>query len=205
MSRAGTVLDHLLHVCATRHLSLDSTRIPRGVAVPVHGTPFDFTSARRIGARIDEPHEQLRIGPRYDHTWVLDKAADAMSFAAELSSAGAVVWRGWAQATALRVDVSETEKEYRVLAEMPGVRKEDINVSINGNEIAISAEVKNEKEAKEGGQALRTERFYGKLHRALVLEHPIDEAKAQARYTDGVLELTLPKSEAAMPKRISVH
>ena len=107
--------------------------------------------------------------------------------------------------TPLRVDVSETEKEYRVVAEMPGVRKEDINVSINGNEVAISAEVKNEKEAKDGEKTLRTERYYGKVYRAFTLEHPVDEAKAEARYADGVLELTLPKSEAAMPKRIAVH
>jgi HSP20 family protein len=111
------------------------------------------------------------------------------------------VWSG----TPLRVDVSESEKEYRVIAEMPGVRKEDINVSINGNEVAISAEVKNEKEAKDGEKTLRTERYYGKLYRAFTLEHPVDEANAQARYADGVLELTLPKSEAAMPKRIAVH
>ena len=107
--------------------------------------------------------------------------------------------------TPLRVDVSETEKEYRVVAEMPGVRKEDINVSINGNEVAISAEVKNEKEAKDGEKTLRTERYYGKVYRAFTLEHPVDEAAAQARYADGILELTLPKSEAAMPKRIAVH
>ena len=113
--------------------------------------------------------------------------------------------RGWLQGAPLRLEVSETEKEYRVVAEMPGVRKEDINVSINGNEVTISAEVKNEKEAKEGDRTLRSERFYGKLHRAFTLEHPVEEANAQARYVDGVLELTLPKSEAAMPKRISVH
>jgi HSP20 family protein len=113
--------------------------------------------------------------------------------------------RGFTQVTPLPLDVSETEKEYRVVAEMPGVRKEDINVSINNNEVAISAEVKNEKEAKDGERTLRTERFYGKLQRAFTLEHPVDEAKAQARYENGVLELTLPKSEAAMPKRIAVH
>jgi HSP20 family protein len=112
--------------------------------------------------------------------------------------------RGWS-GTPLRVDVSETEKEYRVAAEMPGVRKEDINVSINGNEVAISAEVKNEKEAKDGEKTLRTERYYGKLYRTFTLEHPVDEGNAHARYADGVLELTLPKSEVAMPKRIAVH
>ena len=113
--------------------------------------------------------------------------------------------RGWTQGTPLRIDVSETEKDYRVVAEMPGVRKEDINVSINGNEVLISAEVKNEKEAKDGERTLRSERFYGKISRGFTLEHPVDEANAQARYVDGVLELTLPKSEAALPKRIAVH
>ena len=113
--------------------------------------------------------------------------------------------RKWALSTPLRADVSETEKEYRVVADLPGVRKEDINVSVDGNEVVISAEVKNEKEEKEGERTLRTERFYGKLHRAFTLEHPVDEANVQARYANGVLELTLPKTEAAMPKRITVQ
>ena len=113
--------------------------------------------------------------------------------------------RKWAQSTPLRLDVTETDKEYRVVADMPGVRKEDINVSIDGAEVVISAEVKNEKEEKEGERTLRTERFYGKLHRAFTLEHPVNEADVQARYADGVLELTLPKTEAATPKRITVQ
>lgn len=114
--------------------------------------------------------------------------------------------RGWnQQAAPLRVDVSETENGYRVVAEMPGVRKDDISVSIDGSQVTISAEVKREAEQKDGERVLRSERFYGKMQRQFVLEHPIDDAKAEARYTDGVLELTLPKSEAAMPKRISVH
>ena len=107
--------------------------------------------------------------------------------------------------TPLRVDVSETEKEYRVVAEMPGVRKEDINVSINGAEVTISAEVTNEKEEKEGERTLRSERFYGKLYRAFTLEHPVDEANAQARYADGVLELTLPKKAAAAAKQLTIQ
>ncbi|HYC46528.1 MAG TPA: Hsp20/alpha crystallin family protein [Burkholderiales bacterium] len=111
----------------------------------------------------------------------------------------------WGQAAPIRIDVSESEKAYRLVAEMPGVRKEDINVSIDGNEVTISAEVKNEKQADEGERTLRSERFYGKVSRTLTLGFPIDEAGAQAKYADGVLELTLPKSEAAMPKRITVN
>src|SRR5687768_2093179 len=113
--------------------------------------------------------------------------------------------QNWAQAAPVRVDVSENEREYRLMAEIPGVRKEDINVSINGGEVTISAEVKNEKEAREGERTLRSERFYGKVSRTLVLEYPVEEAGTEARYIDGVLELTLPKSQAAMPKRITVN
>ena len=113
--------------------------------------------------------------------------------------------QNWGQATPIRIDVSENENAYRLVAEIPGVRKEDINVSINGGEVTISAEVKNEKEAREGERVLRSERFYGKVSRTLVLEYPVEEAGAEARYVDGVLELTLPKSQAAMPKRITVN
>jgi HSP20 family protein len=111
----------------------------------------------------------------------------------------------WGQMTPIRVDVSENENAYRLHAEIPGVRKEDINVSINGGEVTIAAEVKNEKEAREGERTLRSERFYGRVARTIVLEYPIEEAGAEARYIDGVLELTLPKSQAAMPKRITVN
>ena len=113
--------------------------------------------------------------------------------------------QNWGQTTPLRMDVSEHEHAYQLVAEIPGVRKEDINVSINGGEVTISAEVKNEKEAREGERTLRSERFYGKLARTIVLEVPVDEAGAEARYVDGVLELTLPKSQSAMPKRITVN
>jgi HSP20 family protein len=113
--------------------------------------------------------------------------------------------RGWGQTVPLRVEVSENETAYRVAAEIPGVRKDDISVSINGPEVTISAEVKNENEVKEGERILRSERYYGKVQRTLALGFPIDESRAEARYTDGVLELVLPKSEAAMPKRVAVH
>ena len=113
--------------------------------------------------------------------------------------------QNWGQAAPVRIDVAENEREYRLMAEIPGVRKEDINVSINGGEVTISAEVKNEKEAREGERTLRSERFYGKVSRTLVLEYPVEESGAEARYVDGVLELTLPKSQASMPKRITVN
>ncbi|MGZ8267376.1 MAG: Hsp20/alpha crystallin family protein [Burkholderiales bacterium] len=104
-----------------------------------------------------------------------------------------------------RVDVSENEQAYTVRAELPGVRKEDINISIDGDQIAISAECKNEKEVKDGERVLRSERFYGKLHRAFQLGQAIDENAAGAKYADGVLELTLPKKAATQARRIAIQ
>ena len=107
--------------------------------------------------------------------------------------------------TQFRMDVSENDKEYQVLAEMPGVRKDEISITINGNEVAVSAEVKHEKDVKNGDTVLRTERYYGKIQRAFSLGHEVDQATAQARYSDGVLELTLPKKTAAAGKKLAVH
>jgi aldose 1-epimerase len=80
----GTILEHVLRVHASRYVPLDQTRIPLGVPAPVAGTPFDFTTPQRLGARIHDAHGQLRIGPGYDHCWVLDKRAGEMTVAAEL-------------------------------------------------------------------------------------------------------------------------
>jgi HSP20 family protein len=110
-----------------------------------------------------------------------------------------------AGAAQFRVDVSEDEKAYTLRAEIPGVKKEDINISIDGDTVAISAEVKNEKEVKNGERVLRTERYYGKVYRAFTLGQAVEEAGTHARYKDGVLELTLPKKAAAQAKRISVQ
>ena len=103
------------------------------------------------------------------------------------------------------MDVTENDKEYQVQAEIPGVKKEEINISINGNEVVVSAEVKHEKDAKNGDTTLRSERYYGKLQRAFTLGHEVDQATAQAKYSDGVLQLTLPKKIAAATKKLAVH
>ena len=104
-----------------------------------------------------------------------------------------------------RMDVTENDKEYQVLAELPGVRKDEISITINGNQVAISAEVKREKDVKNGGTTLRAERYYGKIQRSFALGQEVDEAAAQAKYNDGVLELTLPKKSAAAVKKLTVH
>jgi HSP20 family protein len=110
-----------------------------------------------------------------------------------------------AGAAQFRVDVSEDEKAYQIRAEVPGVKKEDINVTIDGDTVAISAEVKNEKEVKNGERVLRSERYYGKLYRAFTLGQAVEEAGTSAKYANGVLELTLPKKAAAQAKRITVQ
>ena len=105
----------------------------------------------------------------------------------------------------LRVDVTESEAGYVVRAEIPGVRKEDINVAIDGNQVEISAEVKNEKEVKDGEKVLRSERYYGKVYRAFALGQDIDEAATQAKYADGVLELSLAKKATSAARRITIQ
>jgi HSP20 family protein len=105
----------------------------------------------------------------------------------------------------IKVDVKEDDKAYQVHAEIPGVKKEDIQVSIDGNQVAISAEVKRQKEEKQGEKTLRTERYYGKVYRAFSLAQDVDQEQAQARYENGVLELTLPKRAAASTRKLTVQ
>jgi HSP20 family protein len=85
------------------------------------------------------------------------------------------------------------------------VKKEDIHVSIEGNQVSISAETKLEKEEKKGEKVLRSERYVGKVARSFTLAHDVDEAKSQAKYSDGVLELTLPKKAPNTAKKLAVQ
>ena len=105
----------------------------------------------------------------------------------------------------IKMDVKEDDKGYSVHAEIPGVKKDDIHVTIDGNQVAVSAEVKNEKEVKEGEKVLRSERYYGKVSRAFTLGQDVDEGAAQAKYSDGVLELVLPKKAVTKAKRLSIE
>ena len=105
----------------------------------------------------------------------------------------------------VKVDVTEGDNAYKVQAELPGVKKEDINVSIDGNHIAISAEVKKEHEEKNGERVLRSERYYGKFSRSFQLSQDVDESTAQAKYSDGVLQLVLPKKAPVSAKKLSIQ
>lgn len=93
----------------------------------------------------------------------------------------------------IRLDVSENGQAYTVRAEMPGLKKEDIQIDVEGNRVSIFAETRRDTEKKEGTTVLRTERYVGQQYRSFTLEQEIDDGKAQAKYQDGVLELTLPK------------
>ncbi|HUL93074.1 MAG TPA: Hsp20 family protein [Burkholderiales bacterium] len=105
----------------------------------------------------------------------------------------------------MKVDVAEQNGDYKVVAELPGVKKEDIKVNIDGDEVSITAETRVEKEAKEGERLLHSERYVGKIARAFRLSQEIDESRASAKYADGVLELTLPKKAAATAKQLSIQ
>jgi HSP20 family protein len=104
----------------------------------------------------------------------------------------------------IRMDVSESDGSYMVKAEIPGVKKDDIHVTIDGNMVSISAEVKHEKEVKEGEKMIRSERSYGKAMRSFRLDQEVNQDKAQAKYADGVLELTLPKKNGGPRKELPV-
>ena len=104
----------------------------------------------------------------------------------------------------MKVDVSKTDGAYAVKAELPGVKKEDINVSIDGNQVTISGEVKKEKEEKKGEQVIRSERYYGQVTRSFTLDQDVDETKAEAKYTDGVLSLTLPTKAKTSARKLTV-
>ena len=108
-------------------------------------------------------------------------------------------------ASQIRVDVTENGKEYAVHAEIPGVNKEDIQVSIEGNVVTLRTEIKQQDKQTEGEKVLRSERYYGAVSRSFQLPADIDEAAAKARYENGVLLLTLPKKVSSAPQRLVVE
>ena len=105
----------------------------------------------------------------------------------------------------IRVDVVEKDGIFKISADLPGVKKEDINVRIDGNLVQIDAETKGEKEVKEnGGKVLRNERYYGSVSRSFSLSQDVDESKATAKYENGVLTLELPKKATSASKRLTI-
>jgi HSP20 family protein len=105
----------------------------------------------------------------------------------------------------IKMDVTETENGYLVHSEMPGVKKEDIDVAIEGNQVTITAEVKREWERKEGDRVLRSERYFGDIYRSFTLPAELDESACEAKYDNGVLELKLVTKAAAPGKRLAIQ
>jgi HSP20 family protein len=108
--------------------------------------------------------------------------------------------RAWAPT----LDVHEDKDNFVIRAELPGLKREDIDVSLQDGALVISGERKFEK-TEEGTEVHRQERYYGKFQRALTLSEPVAADKVKADYKDGVLTVTLPKTEEAKPKKIDVH
>jgi HSP20 family protein len=105
----------------------------------------------------------------------------------------------------IKIDVSEQDGSYLVKAEIPGVRKEDIDVRIDGDQVTISAGTKTEKQEKEKGRVIFKERQEGYASRSFTLACPVDEAHAEASYQDGVLSLKLSKKAATSTKRLAIQ
>jgi HSP20 family protein len=114
------------------------------------------------------------------------------------------VSRGVELAPEMKVDLVESNGDYKIKAEIPGVRKEDIQIDIDENKVSISAEVKKESEEKKDDRVIRSERQYGYASRSLWLDIPVDQSKSKATYENGVLELTLPKKATSTTKRLTI-
>jgi HSP20 family protein len=102
------------------------------------------------------------------------------------------------------VDIHETNDSYVVKADLPGVNKDDIHVDIRDNTLTIRGEKKYEEKVSKDNY-VRTERAYGTFLRSLILPQNVDADKIEAKYKDGVLELTIPKKEEAKPKQIEIN
>jgi HSP20 family protein len=104
-----------------------------------------------------------------------------------------------------RINVVETEAAYQVEAELPGIPKDDVKISVDRQRVTIEAEVRSDTERKEGGKVLVAERVVKKFARSIVLASEVDDAAASARLENGVLTLTLPKKAEDQPKQIAIQ
>jgi HSP20 family protein len=134
---------------------------------------------------------------RFDPFWDMDDVVNKFMMRP-------VLREGLEMEPQIKMDVKEADGQYMIKAEIPGVKKDDIHVTIDGNRVSISAEVKHEKEEKEGERMIRCERSYGMASRSFNLADEVDQSKVQAKYADGVLELTLPKKPMSSRKEISI-
>ncbi|MBY4597012.1 Hsp20/alpha crystallin family protein [Ottowia caeni] len=108
-------------------------------------------------------------------------------------------------AAQIKIDVKETDAAYVVQAEVPGVAKEDIHVSIDGSVVTLRAEIKQADSQTEGEKVLRSERYFGAVSRSFQLPQDIDQATSKAKYDSGVLTLTLNKKQANGSQRLAIE
>ena len=113
--------------------------------------------------------------------------------------------RAGREAVSIKLDVAEKDASYVVRAEITGVAKDDIQVSIEGNQVTIGAEVKRETERKDGARVLHSERYFGSAFRSFTLPADLDEAASAAKYENGVLELTLAKKPAIAGRKLTIQ
>ena len=105
----------------------------------------------------------------------------------------------------IKVDVKETDGGYTVQAEVPGVSKDEIHVSVEANVVTLRAEIKQEDNQNADEKTLRSERYYGAVSRSFQLPQEVDQAQARAKYDNGVLTLTLPKKAANGSQRLTIE
>ena len=108
-------------------------------------------------------------------------------------------------ASQIKIDVSENDQAFTVRAEIPGVNKQDIHVSVDGSIVTLSAEIRQHDAEREGEKLLRSERYYGSVSRSFQLPAEVDEAQSKARYENGILLLSLPKKVSNSPQRLTVE
>jgi HSP20 family protein len=139
-------------------------------------------------------YPQSELSPAFDRLSSLREEMDRL-FEASFRTSGSL--SGWSPA----LDVYQDKDQFTVVAELPGFRKEEIEISLHQGALTISGERK--PEASEG-EGVRNERFFGRFQRTIALASPVDAAKVRASYQDGVLKIELPKAEEAKPKQIEV-
>lgn len=104
----------------------------------------------------------------------------------------------------IRTDVTEDDKAYFVNAELPGVKKDDIEVTINGRQLSIKAEVKHEKEQRKGEKVVHSERYHGEVFRSFTFDQEANAAETEANFENGILHLRIPKVSGTQSKRIKI-
>jgi HSP20 family protein len=144
-------------------------------------------------------NDQGALSPRNDLNQIRREINRLFEDPFDLLVPGTSFFEGWEPT----IDVYEDKDKTTLRAELPGMKQEDIDVSLEGNTLILSGERKQEEEHKEG-QTYRSERFFGRFQRTITLPQPVDPGKIKASYKDGVLTIELPKSEEAKQKRIEV-